>query len=355
MFVTTAVSDDPDSIFVHGLDGRIDRRSDTAEHAYWVFCLDRATGDVVWKREAARGVPKIQRHRKNSYASSTPVTDGERLVAYFGSEGVFAYDLDGELLWKRDVGIVDAGASYDDTYDWGPASSPILYEGRAILVVDQQAGRSFMIAFDADTGETAWHVDRDVISSFSTPALFRGEDGVELVTNGAEWMHGYDPLTGRELWAVPGSSKNTTPTPVVSGDTVFITSGYRIKPIFALGAGGEVRWSTERDGSYMTTPIVYGDYLYTCQNNGVVSCYRKTTGERVYQERMAVGAFSASPIASDGKIYFTSEDGEIYVVRAGPSYELLATSSMGEVAMATPAAAKGQLLIRTQHHLWSFR
>lgn len=355
VFLTTAVSDDPNSIFIHGIDGRIDRRSDKAIHSYLVYALDRLTGEVVWKREAARGVPKIQRHRKNSYASSTPVTDGVHVVAYFGSEGVFTYDLKGDLLWKKTVGVVDAGASYDDTYDWGPASSPIIYDGKVILLVDQQGGGSFMVAFNVATGEQEWRVDRDVISSFSTPTIFHGSGRVELITNGAEWMHGYDPSTGNVLWQLAGSSKNTTPTPVVSGDLVYITSGYRIKPIFAVQPGGRVRWSTERDGSYMTTPIVYGDYLYTCQDNGVVSCYRKDNGKRVYQRRVAAGAFSASPIASDGNIFFTSEDGEIYVVRAGPEYKLVATSSLGAVAMATPAATKGQLLIRTQQHLWSFR
>ena len=355
IFLTTAVSDNADSIFVHGLDGRIDRRTDLSRHSFRVYCLDRRSGAVLWEREASSGVPAIQRHRKNSYASSTPTTDGERVIAYFGSEGLYAYDFEGALLWKQDLGTVDAGASYDDTYDWGPASSPVIYQNLVILLVDQQQGRSFMAAFDVETGEPVWRIGRDVISSFSTPALFEGPDGVELVTNGAEWMHGYDPHTGVELWRLFGSSKNTTPTPVVSGDRVYITSGYRIKPIFALRQGGEVAWSTESGGSYMTTPIVYRDYLYTCQNNGVLSCYRASSGERVYQKRVASGAFSASPIASDGKLYITSEDGDIYVVRAGPEYQLLQTNRMGEVTMATPAAAEGQLLIRTQHHLFSIR
>lgn len=354
VFVTTAISDDPDAIFIHGLDGKIDRRSDTSQQSYWVYCLDRTTGNVVWKREASRGVPKIQRHRKNSYASPTAATDGVRIVAYFGSEGLHAYDFDGNSLWTRDVGVVDAGASYDDTYDWGPASSPILHDGTVFQLVDQQGGRSFLLALDAATGETRWQVERDVISSFSTPTIYEGVDGLELVVNGADWMHGYDPATGEERWRLEGSSRNTTPTPVVSDGVVYITSGYRKKPIFALTAGGTVQWSTEKDGSYMTTPIVYGDYLYTLQNNGVVSCYRKASGERVFQRRLAAGAFSASPIASDGRLYFTSEDGEVYVVKAGPDYALLATNSLGEVAMATPAASRGLLLIRTQHHLWAF-
>jgi outer membrane protein assembly factor BamB len=283
------------------------------------------------------------------------------VVAYFGSEGLYAYDFDGNLLWKRDLGVIDAGASYDDTYDWGVGSSPIVFGGLVIVLADSQ-GRSFMAAFDVATGEPAWRVSRDVISSFSTPSLYQGLR-TELITNGAERMIGYDPATGRELWRLSGSSKNTTPTPVVSGDLIFITSGYRMNPIFAVRPGGSgdiggsrfVAWQSDRDGSYMTTPLAYGGFLYTCQNNGVLSCYRAATGERVYQRRIASGAFSASPIASDGKIYFASEDGDVYVVRAGAEYELLATNPMGEVLMATPAATARRLLLRGQNHLFSVR
>lgn len=363
VFLTTAVSDDPSSIFVHGIDGRIDRRSDLSTHSFYVYAIDRKSGEVLWKNEVHRGVPRIQRQRKNSYASPTPVTDGKHVVAYFGSEGLYGFDLEGKLLWKQDLGVIDAGASYDDTYDWGPASSPIIYDDLVIVLGDQQAGRSFMAAFDVRTGEPAWRTKREVISSFSTPSLYEDDDHVELITNGAEWMHGYDPRNGKELWRLPGSSKNTTPTPVVWNDLVFIVSGYRIKPMFAVRPGGEgniagtefVAWSTSRDGSYMTTPIAYGDYLYTLQDNGVLTCYGARSGERVYQERVAAGAFSASPIVADGRLYLSSEDGDVFVVRTGPEYELIATNPMGEVIMATPAAAEGQLLIRTQHHLFSIR
>ncbi len=362
VFLTTAVSDNPDSIFVHGLDGRIDRRSDRAEHRFLAYSLSATTGEILWEREAYRGVPKIQRHPKNSYASPTPVTDGRHVIAYFGSEGLYAYDFEGNLLWKRDLGTIDAGASYDDTYDWGVGSSPAIYRGMVFVIADSQAG-SFLAAYDVATGEPVWRVDRKVISSFSTPLIHEGDKRVELVTNGAEIMHGYDPLTGRELWHLAGSSKNTTPTPIAGRGLFFITSGYRINPIFAVIPGGSgdigqtafVAWTSTRDGSYMTTPIVYGDLLYTCQNNGVLAAYRAETGERIYQHRIASGAFSASPIASDGRLYFTSEDGDVYVVKAGAEFELLATNPMGEVLMATPAAAPNRLFIRGQHHLFSIR
>jgi len=367
IFLTTAVSEDPNSIFVPGLDGRRDYRSDLSKHSWRVFGIDKSSGEILWEHEAYAGKPKIQRQRKNSYASPTPVTDGKHLVVWFGSEGLYCYSLDGRLLWKQDLGIIDAGASYDDNYDWGVASSPIIYQNLVIVLGDGQRD-SFIAAYDVRDGKRVWHTPRDVISSFSTPTIYDGPSRVEMVVNGPEKIHGYDPLTGRQLWELRGSSMNTTPTPVTGHALIFVTSGYRVKPIFAIrpGASGDisleegataneyVAWSSERDGSYLTTPIVYGDFLYTCQNNGVVACIRARTGERVYRERIgAGGAFAASPIAADGKLYFTSEDGDIYVIKAGPRYELLETNAMGEVCMAIPAVSQGRLFIRTQHHLFS--
>jgi hypothetical protein len=367
IFLTSAVSDDPDSFFSPNPDGRIDRRSDTSRHSWRVFGIDKNTGKILWDQEAYRGTPKIQRHRKNSYASPTPATDGEHVVAWFGSEGLYCYDVDGRLLWKQDLGVIDAGASYDDTYDWSVSSSPIIYKNLVIVLADGQ-GDSFIVAYGVKSGERVWHTPRDVISSYSTPTIFEGTSRVELVVNGPEKIHGYDPLTGRELWELKGSSKNTTPTPIVAHDLIFVASGYRVKPIFAIRPGAEgditlegdaqsneyVAWSSKRDGPYLPTPIAYGDYLYILQNNGVLVSYQAKTGEFVFRERVGSGgAFSASPIAADQKLYITSEDGDIYVVRAGPEYELLETNPMGEVCMATPAVSKGRMFIRTQHHLYA--
>jgi hypothetical protein len=287
------------------------------------------------------------------------------VVAWFGSEGLYCYDFNGRLLWKQDLGVIDAGASYDDTYDWSVSSSPIIYKNLAIVLADGQ-GDSFIAAYDVDTGKRVWRTERDVISSFSTPTIYEGSSRVELVVNGPEKVHGYDPSNGKQLWVLNGSSKNTTPTPIAAHDLIFVVSGYRTKPVFAIRPGAEgditldegsrsnefVVWSSDRDGSYLPTPVVYGDYLYILQNNGVLSCHRARTGERVYRHRIgAGGSFSASPIAADSKLYITGEDGDIHVVRAGPQYELLATHSTGEICMATPAVSSNLLFIRTQHHL----
>lgn len=368
VFLTTAVSEDPNSFFRHGLDGRIDRRTDRSSHTWLVYSIDRRSGEIIWAREAYKGAPRIQRHPKNSYASATPVTDGQHLVVLFGSQGLYCYDLDGRLLWKRDLGAIDAGASYDVTYQWAAASSPIIYRNLVIVQADQQQG-SFIAAYDIETGEQVWHTRRDVISSFSTPTIHEGRARAELIVNGAEKIFGYDPLSGKALWMMYGSSNNTTPTPVVAHDLFFVTSGYRTRPIFAIrpGATGDislkdgarsndyVAWSSPRDGPYMVTPIVYGGYLYVISFNGVLTSFKARTGERVYRLRLGNvgGAYSASPVAADGRIYFTSEDGEIYVVNAGPEYELLEVNQMGEICLATPAISEGQIFIRTTRHLFA--
>ncbi|MCI0409865.1 MAG: PQQ-like beta-propeller repeat protein, partial [Acidobacteria bacterium] len=213
IFLTSAISQDPDSIFVHGLDGRIDRRTDLAPHSWRVYALDKDSGRILWEQTACEGVPKVQRHPKNSYASSTPATDGEHLVVLFGSEGLYCYDFEGRLLWKKDLGVIDAGASYDVTYQWGTASSPIIYRNLVIVQADSQK-RSFIAAFDVKTGKEIWRTPRPGISSFSTPTVIEGKTRAELIANGPDLVFGYDPLTGRELWKLSGSSKNTTPTPI---------------------------------------------------------------------------------------------------------------------------------------------
>lgn len=221
------------------------------------------------------------------------------------------------------------------------------------------------------TGKLVWKTPREEISSWGTPTIYEGKTRAELITNGSKAIRGYDPATGKELWRLTPNSEITTPTPFVAHDLIFVTSGYApIQPIYAIRPGGNgdislkddkesntfIAWSKKRGGPYMPTPIVYGDLLYTCSNQGVVTAYNVDTGERIYQERLAGkgGAFTASPVASDGKIYLSSEDGDVFVVKAGPKHELLATNSVGEVMMATPAISDGLVIVRGINHVFAF-
>jgi len=368
VFVSTAVSSDPNATLRHGLYGDVEPSKDVSAHTWHLIALDRRTGKVLWDRVAHTGTPKTKRHPKSSQASPTPVTDGRHVVVSFGSEGLYAYDVDGKPLWNQDLGVLNAGWFYDPDYEWGMGSSPIIWNGLVIVQCDIQK-QSFIAAFEVATGKQAWRTSRDEIPGWSTPTIYENAGHVELVTQGTNYIRGYDPKTGAELWRLSGNSEITVPTPIVTTDLIVVTNGYRgVQPIFAIkpGAKGDISlkgeeskseailWSTKRGGPYLPTPVIYGDYLYVCQNNGVLAAYQLKTGERAYQERIGKGgAFTASPVAADGKIYLSSEDGDIYVVKAGPAYELLATNPMGEVLMATPAISQGVLIVRGLKHVFA--
>jgi outer membrane protein assembly factor BamB len=370
VFITTAITSGAKDETRFGLYGDVAPVKDDPKHTWKVYALDTQTGKILWERIASEGIPKVKRHPKSTHADSTPVTDGKYLVALFGSEGLFCYDLKGKLLWKQNLGVLDAGWFYDADYQWEHGSSPIIFKNLIIVQADVQKD-SYIAAFDIKTGKQVWKTSRDEISSWGTPTAYQGKTRAELITNGSKAIRGYDPLTGKELWKLTPNSEVTTPTPIVAHDLIYVTSGYRpIQPIYAirLGASGDITlkdgktssefiaWSKPRGGPYMPTPVVYGDYLYTCSNNGVLTAYNAKTGERIYQERLGGkgGAFTASPIASDGKIYLSSEDGEVFVVKAGPKYELLATNPVGEVMMASPAMSSGLFIVRGVKHLFAF-
>jgi len=338
-------------------------------HSWRVIALDRKTGKVAWERVAHEGIPRTKRHPKSSQATPTPATDGKTLVVSFGSEGLYAYDLDGKPLWQKDVGLLNAGWFYDPDYEWGYSSSPVIYKDLVYLQCDIQRG-SFVAAYRLKDGTQAWRTERDEIPSFGTPTIYEGPAGAELVTHATKFIRGYDPLNGKELWRLGPNSEITTPTPIVAHDLLFVTNRYRgIQPISAIkpvsrgdltlpndkDSSDAIAWSKTRGGPYTPTPIVYGEYLYTCSNQGVLTCYKAKTGEQVYQKRIGDvgGAYSASPVAADGKLYFSDEDGPIRVVKAGPEYELLATNPMGEVLMATPAISDGVLFVRGLKHLFA--
>jgi outer membrane protein assembly factor BamB len=262
-----------------------------------------------------------------------------------------------------------AGAYDLPDYEWGTASSPIIYKDLVIVQCDTQKG-SFLLAADIKTGKTVWKTDREELPSWGTPNIFSGKGRVELVTNASNFIRGYDPTTGKELWRLGGSSKITAPTPIFSQDLIVVASGRRPEaPIFVIRAGAtgditlstgqssnkDIAWSKKARGSYMPTPLIYGDYLYVLSNQGVFDCYDLKTGNEIYRERIPHhgSGFSASPVAADGKIYLPSEDGDVFVVKAGPKFEVLATNSIGEPLMATPAISDGKMFVRSQQHLFA--
>lgn len=367
LFVSTAVSGDPKQTLRSGAYGDVEPISDSSKHSWRLYALDRATGKVVWERIAHEGIPKTKRHPKSSQASATPVTDGRHVVVSFGSEGLYAYDFNGKLLWKRDLGVMNAGWFYDPDYEWGLGSSPIIWKNLVIVQCDIQKN-SFIAAFDVASGKPVWKTDRDEIPSWSTPTIFEVGGKAQIVTQATQFTRGYDAETGKELWRFSGNSEIAIPTPIVGGGFVFVTNGYRgIQPIRAIrpGAAGDITlksdettnssiaWSTKLGGPYIPTPVIYGDTLHVLRDAGILSAYDVASGTRHYQERLGVtnGPFTASPVVADGKLYLTSEDGDVLVVRTGPKYELIGRNTIGEVVIASPAVADGVLYFRGLKHV----
>ncbi len=369
VFVTTAISSRKDATFKPGLYGDGDASDDRSIHKWVIYALDARSGRIRWERVAREGAPRNKRHIKSTYASATPVTDGRIVVAWFGSEGVHAFDVDGTPLWHVDLGRIDMGAYDIPTYEWGPASSPIIWNGLVILQCDTQAD-SFVLALDLETGETKWKTSRHELSSWGTPTVAATAAGPELVTNASNFIRGYDARTGRELWRLSGSSKITAPTPIFAEDLIVVASGRAPeRPIFAVrpGARGDltlaseqtasdsIAWSRSGRGSYMPTPLAYRSLLYVLANNGVFDAYDLKSGKEIYRQRLPLvgSGFSASPVAADGKIYLSNEDGDMLVVRAGPAFEHIATNSIGELLMATPALSNGIMYVRGASSLFA--
>ncbi len=363
VFVTSAVSADPKATFRPGLYGDGDASADRSPQRWTLYALDARTGAIAWERVAFEGPPRELRHIKSTYASATPATDGRLVVASFGSQGLYAYDLKGTSLWRVDLGRLDVGAYDIPTFEWGTASSPIIWNDLVIVQCDTQAD-SFLVALDSATGAVVWKTERDELPSWGTPTVAPTSKGPELVTNASNFVRGYDPRTGRELWRLGGSSKITAPTPIAAGDLLIVASGRAPeRPIFVVRAGARgdltlgagqtsspaVAWSRTGRGSYMPTPLAYQGILYVLANNGVLDAYDLETGEEIYRQRLPVvgSGFSASPVAADGRIYLSSEDGEMLVVAAGRTFRHLATNSMGELLMATPALSDGTMFVRS--------
>jgi outer membrane protein assembly factor BamB len=365
IFVTTAVSDGGDDSLKVGLYGDIAPVEDDSVHAFRVIAIDKKTGDVLWSQLAHEGVPRIKRHTKATHASSTPATDGRHVAAFFGSEGLYLYDISGKLLWKKDFGVLDSGFFRVPEAQWGFGNSPIIYGDSVIVLADVQEN-SFLGAYALADGRELWKTARNDVPTWTTPTVHGTDERTQVIVNGFRHSGGYDVQTGRELWRMSAAGDIPVPRPFIVDGMIILSSAHgdgapltAVRPsatgdiTLAEGQSSSehVAWSHPRDGSYISTPIGYRGLVYVLRGNGALSAFDARSGERLYRERVGGDAFSASPVAADGKLYLTSEEGDVFVVRAGPKYEEIARNSLGEVTMATPAVSEGVLIFRTRSHL----
>jgi outer membrane protein assembly factor BamB len=327
------------------------------KHTYKVLAYDGRSGALLWEQTAWQGTPFDDRHRRGSYASPSVATDGKVVYAYFGSEGVYAYTVDGKPVWKTSIGKVK-------TLGLGAASSPVLYEDLVILQADDDEGAdSAIVALDVKTGKERWRTKRPVQVSWSTPVLVAGSARTELVTNGTEWILAYDPATGKELWRSKGVESNAIHTPVVGDGVVVVTAGFPVKKTIAIKPGGSgditgtpsVLWTYEKGTAYVVSPILYEGLVYLLNDRGVMTAIEAQTGEIKYEGgRVPVPAsFMGSPIAANGRLLLTSEDGDTFVIKAGAKHEVLGTNSVGEPVYTTPAISNGRIYIRGEKHLFA--
>jgi outer membrane protein assembly factor BamB len=359
IFVTSVISADQLEPPKPGLYFGGERPAPTAEHRWMVSAIDFNTGRLRWEREVHRSIPGSPRHLKNSYASETPVTDGERVYSYFGNVGLFVFDLNGKPVWSKTFDTVPMRNG------WGAAASPVLHRGRVYLVNDNDTA-SFIVALDAQSGREVWRTARDERSNWATPFIWEHAGGTEIVTSGTDRVRAYD-LEGRLRWQLKGMSSIAIPTPFAAHDLLFVSSGYvgdSVRPMYAIRPGASadislapgqtsnshIAWSHPQLGAYNPTPIVYGDLLYTLLDRGFLLAHDARTGKEIYgRQRLATDAsgFTASPWAYNGKIFAASEDGDTFVIQAGPSYKLIGRNALGEMIMASPAVSRGSLVMRT--------
>jgi outer membrane protein assembly factor BamB len=282
---------------------------------------------------------------------------------------LFCYDLSGHLLWRQDLGVLDVGQFNDPELQWGAGSSPVIHRGLVIVQCDRPKD-GFLAAYHIGTGRLAWRTPRDEPPSWSTPGVVEHAGRAELIANGGSAIRGYDPMSGKELWRLTPSSQSVVPTPFTADGLIFVASAYGpIQPLYAIvpgasgdisvdadhGANAHLAWGTKKGGTFIPTPIAYGGYLYVCANRGLLTAYEARTGREVYKQRLGgKDGYTASPVAADGRLYLTGEDGDVRVVKAGPVFELLSINPVGEACLATPAISDGMFFVRSQSAVFAF-
>ncbi|MCA9214847.1 MAG: PQQ-like beta-propeller repeat protein [Planctomycetales bacterium] len=319
-------------------------------HNYVIICLNRNTGEEIWCKTAVSKIPHQGHHGDNDFASSSPTTDGERLFVWFGSAGLFCYDLNGEKLWDRDLGEVETRLSF------GEGSSPVVHENRLVLVRDHE-GQSVITVFDTKTGDTVWEKERDEPSAWSTPVIATRLGTTQVVTNGKNRIRSYDLVDGRLIWECGGQVSNVTPSPIAVGNVALCTSGYRGSALqaIALDSQGDVTdsekvlWSRSNGTPYVPSPLLYCGHLYFNQSNqGILSCVHALNGQEVFgRTRLpSISQIYSSPVGGGGRVYVTGRDGTTLVLKRGPEFEVLATNKLDDEINASAALVGHQLFLR---------
>jgi hypothetical protein len=336
----------------------------TASHKWVVYDVDFRTGRIRWERTVRTGVPAKSRHLKNSYAAETPVTDGERVYAYFGDVGLFAFDMEGTPLWSKPMDAFEMQTGF------GHAKSPVV-DDRHVYIVNDNEEQSFIAAFDKRTGNQVWRTNRNEKSNWTTPLVWRNERRTEIVTAATGGVRSYD-VNGRLLWELTGMSTFAVPSPIAANGLLYVMSGYSaspLRPVYAIRAGadgdislkadetsnGSVVWADRALGTFHPSPLVYRGCLYVLHDRGFLACSDAATGKPIYgRQRISTdtATFTASPWAYNGKVFALSEDGDTFVIQAGPEFKVLGKNSLNEMALATPAVARGSLIVRTASKLY---
>lgn len=346
----------------------IDTPSGNVNHTWKLMCLDKNDGRFLWERPANRVVPDDRRRSESNQANSTPATDGRRIVAVFGSDSLYCFDMGGKLLWTKDLGALGSGYYGAGTSRWKLTSSPIIFRDKVILQCDVQQN-PYLAVLDIRDGKEIRRIERNDAPAGSTPNVHVAKDRVQVIVNGHNHIGGYDLQTGEALWKIKDGGNIAFPTPVVSNDLIYITSARGPRsPLFAVypDAAGDlgftnldqhstdIAWGRKNGGNYRQTPIAYRDLLFACRNSGLVTIYDAQGGETFDMAELGTGrsTFSASPVAADGKIYFTKETGEVFVVEADSMLGIISINRMGETCIATPAISEGKIYIRGENHLF---
>jgi outer membrane protein assembly factor BamB len=369
VYVATAVQAGAADLKV-GLYGNIEPVKDSSPNEWRLLALEKASGRIVWDVVAHRAVPRVARHPKATHCNSTPATDGQRIVAIFGSEGLFCFDATGTLRWKKDLGPMDSGFFRVPTAQWGFASSPVIHDGRVLVLCDVQK-ESFLAAFDLADGRELWRTPRSDVPTWSTPTIVETAGRTQIAVNGWHLTGGYDFATGRGIWKLDGGGDIPVPTPIFSHGLIVFTSAHGpLRPIRAIRpdatgditpapsgppnpASAAIVWEHEKKGNYMQTPIAVGDQVFACADIGLLTCFDARTGEIRYSERLAKSneGYTASPVSDGRHLYFASELGNVFVVPAAPAFSVVATNSLQETVLATPAISDGALFFRTRGKL----